>query len=141
MESTKTFLQSTYPRIDYRRMCREAFQDNAHERDMVVHNGRDEHGFPHFKKVHKICPCMVSIGSNPRIFFGIVGLDMVTGEAMWYNYNDCVSMEDFGVLDRLIASRYPWMLTVDPSCAVEAKRKARLLLSPESSEPRYTKET
>ena len=62
-------------------------------------------------------------------FWGIVGLDPETGESQWYNYNDCVSLEDWAVLDRLLAKRFGWMEKMDPGLVYETKVLAKAQLA------------
>ncbi|MFQ9020271.1 MAG: hypothetical protein ACLR6J_00230 [Parabacteroides merdae] len=44
-------------------------------------------------------------------------MDPKTGETQWYNYNDCVSLENWAVLDRLLKTRFGWMELTDPALA------------------------
>lgn len=59
---------------------------------------------------------------------GIVGLDPETGESQWYNYNDCVSLENWAVLGRLLDTRFGWMELLDPGLVYEIKIKAKAQL-------------
>ena len=49
------------------------------------------------------------------------GLDPKTGETQWYNYNDCVSLENWAVLDRLLKTRFGWMELTDPALVIEPR--------------------
>ena len=72
--------------------------------------------------------CKVVIGQQGKEFWGITGLDTKTGETQWYNYNDCVSLENWAVLDRLLKTRFGWMELTDPALVIETKMLAKAQL-------------
>ena len=69
------------------------------------------------------------IGAAVKEFWGFIGLDPETGENLWYNYNDCVSLENWAVLDRLLANRFGWMELTDPSLVIKTKLLAKTQLA------------
>ena len=48
-----------------------------------------------------------------REYWGLVAHDPKTDEVEWFNYNNCVSLEDFDVLRRLLDARFGWMRQIN----------------------------
>ena len=99
----------TKERIDYKALCQVPFDmDSEYEVNfkMLVYTGKKEEERPVFRVVIAKGECKVRIGAAGKEFWGIIGLDPETGENQWYNYNDCVSLENWAVLDRLLANRF-----------------------------------
>ena len=96
---------------------------------MLVYTGEKDEERPVFKVVYATDCCKVRIGTPGKVFWGIVGLDPETGESQWYNYNDCVSLEDWVVLDRLLEKRFGWMNMLDPGLVYETKIQAKTQLA------------
>lgn len=96
---------------------------------MLVYTGEKDEERPVFKVVYATDCCKVRIGNPGKVFWGIVGLDPETGESQWYNYNDCVSMEGWAVLDRLLKARFGWMELLDPGLVYETKIRAKAQLA------------
>ena len=94
-----------------------------------VYTGRKVDERPVFRVVIAKGECKVCIGAACKEFWGIVGLDPETGESQWYNYNDCVSLEDWAVLDRLLAKRFGWMEKMDLGLVYETKVLAKAQLA------------
>ena len=122
----------TRKRIDYKALCEAPFNmDSEYEVNflMLVYTGRKVDERPVFRVVIAKGECKVCIGAACKEFGGIVGLDPETGESQWYNYNDCVSLEDWAVLDRLLAKRFGWMEKMDPGLVYETKVLAKAQLA------------
>lgn len=115
-------------RIDFRQLCEAPFDmDSEYDVNfrMLVYTGEKREEKPVFRTVIAKGECKVSLGNPAKEFWGIIGFDQKTGENQWYNYNDCVSLDGWGVLDRLLRSRFGWMATVDPAIAEEVKARAK----------------
>lgn len=95
---------------------------------MLVYTGEKEEEKPVFKTVYATDCCKVRIGAAGKEFWGIVGLDPETGESQWYNYNDCVSLEDWKVLERMLKGRFRWMELLDPGLVYETRIRAKAQL-------------
>lgn len=96
---------------------------------MLVYTGRKVEERPVFRVVIAKGECKVRIGVAGKEFWGIIGLDPETGENQWYNYNDCVSLEDWAVLDRLLKREFGWMEMLDPGLVYETKVLAKAQLA------------
>lgn len=97
---------------DYKQLCYAPFVKGNTHFPILVHTGRhDDECRPLFKTVLAEAPVKVNAGG--KILWGISCYDAVSGESMWYGYNDCVSLEGFDVLRRMLDSRYAWMKQVD----------------------------
>ena len=95
---------------------------------MLVYTGKKEEERPVFRRVIALTDCKVRIGTAGKEYWGIVGMDEITGESQWYNYNDCVSLENWAVLDRLLKKRFGWMEIMDPGLVYETKILAKSML-------------
>lgn len=121
----------TRKRIDYKALCEAPFNmDSEYEANfrMLVYTGRKEEERPVFRVVIAKGECKVRIGAAGKEFWGIIGLDLETGENQWYNYNDCVSMEDWAVLERLLKREFGWMEMLDPGLVYETRVLAKAQL-------------
>ena len=96
---------------------------------MLVYTGRKAEERPVFRVVVAKGECKVCIGAPCNEFWGIIGLDPETGESQWYNYNDCVSLEGWAVLDRFLEKRFGWMEKMDPGLVYETKVLAKAQLA------------
>lgn len=100
---------------DYREMCYKPFNEGEKRGlyfpVLVYTETRDEDERPIFRVVLAESPLKVEM--NGVEYWGISGYDPETGESQWYNYNDCVSFEDWDVLRRLLRKRFAWMKLVD----------------------------
>ncbi|MGM9759696.1 MAG: hypothetical protein ACI30I_06220 [Parabacteroides sp.] len=120
-------------KLNYKELSKHPFEmDNiqtggAEFRMLVFTGERDDEQRPVFKNVLATDACKVVI--NNKEYWGILGMDLQTAETQWYNYNDCVSLENWAVLDRLLSTRFAWMQVTDPSIVCEVKRQARLAMS------------
>ncbi len=119
------------PKRDYKALSEAPFNmDSSYDVNfrMLVYTGQKEEERPVFRVVLAKGECKVRIGVAGKEFWGIVGLDPATGENQWYNYNDCVSLENWAVLDRLLEKRFGWMGRISPALVEEIKAEARKLL-------------
>ena len=119
MEKTK--------RIDYKALCEAPFNmGSAYEVNfrILVYTGRKAEERPVFRVVIAKGECKAG-----KEFWGIIGLDPETGENQWYNYNDCVSLEDWAVLDRLLKREFGWMEMLDPGLVYETRVLAKAQLA------------
>lgn len=111
-------------RMNYKELCEAPFEmDSPYGVNfkMLVYTGEKDEERPVFKVVYATDCCKVRIGTPGKMFWGIIGLDPETGESQWYNYNDCVSLEDWVVLDRLLEKRFGWMELNNPGLAYDVK--------------------
>ena len=109
----------TKERIDYKALCQAPFDmDSEYEVNfkMLVYTGKKEEERPVFRVVIAKGECKVRIGAAGKEFWGIIGLDPETGENQWYNYNDCVSLEN-------------WAVLADPSLVIKTKLLAKTQLA------------
>ena len=124
-------METSRLKIDYKALCEAPFNmDSPYEANfkMLVYTGRKRDQHPVFRVVIAKGECKVCIGTPGREFWGIVGMDPTTGENRWYNYNDCVSLENWAVLDRFLAKRFGWMEILDPGLVYETKILAKAQL-------------
>ncbi|RHJ81199.1 hypothetical protein [Parabacteroides sp. AM08-6] len=118
-------------KMNYKELCEAPFEmDSSYDISfkMLVYTGDKEEERPVFRVVYATDCCKVRIGTAGKLFWGIVGLDPKTGESQWYNYNDCVSLENWEVLDRLLKNRFGWMELADPALILETKVLAKAQL-------------
>lgn len=121
----------TTNKINYRAMAEAPFDmDSKYESNfkMLVYTGQKEEERPVFRVVIAKGECKVMIGSPAKELWGIIGLDPRTGENQWYNYNDCVSLEEWAVLDRFLEKRFGWMRLTDPAIEKEVRIMAKAQL-------------
>ncbi len=116
-------------KMNYKELCERVFDAGELVTEMLVYTGRREDERPVFKVVTATEPARVKIGGAGKVFWGIVGYDPQTEESEWYNYNDCVSLEDWAVLDRLLKSRFGWMELLDPGLVYETRVRAKIQLA------------
>lgn len=119
-------------KMNYKELCEAPFEMDSQygvNFRMLVYTGEKDEELPVFKVVYATDCCKVRIGTPGKVFWGIVGLDPETGESQWYNYNDCVSMEGWAVLDRLLKARFGWMELLDPGLVYETKIRAKAQLA------------
>ena len=118
-------------RIDYKALCEALFEMDAPYEDnfpLSVPVATFLQVLRLFRVVIAKGACKVVIGQQGKEFWGITGLDTKTGETQWYNYNDCVSLENWAVLDRLLKTRFGWMELTDPALVIETKMLAKAQL-------------
>lgn len=121
-------------RIDFKALCEAPFEmGSPYEVNfpMLVYTGQKEEERPVFRTVRAKGACKVMLGTPAKEFWGIIGLDEETGEQQWYNYNDCVSLDGWAVLDKMLQIRFGWMALVDPAIATEVKVLAKAQLREE----------
>lgn len=119
-------------KLKFKELCEAPFEmDSSYgiNLKMLVYTGKKEEERPVFKTVYATDCCKVRIGAAGKLYWGIVGLDPETGESEWYNYNDCVSLEGWAVLDRLLKQRFGWMEMLDPGLVYETKALAKAQLA------------
>lgn len=121
-------METRKERIDYKALSEAPFEMDSEYEDnfrMLVYTGRKDDERPVFRVVIAKGECKVCIGAAGKEFWGIIGMDPETGENQWYNYNDCVSLENWAVLDRLLTKRFGWMALTDPALVIETKLMAK----------------
>ena len=79
---------------------------------MVYTGEKDEREHPVFQTLLAEAPLKVK-QLNGKTYWGISCLDTQTGESEWFDYRDCVSLEDWDVLRRLLYSRFGWMRQIN----------------------------
>ena len=122
----------TRKRIDYKALCEAPFDmDSTYEVNfrMLVYTGRKVEERPVFRVVIAKGECKVRIGAAGREVRGIIGLDPETGENQWYNYNDCVSREDWAVLARMLKREFGRIEMLAPGLGYETKVLAKAQLA------------
>ena len=118
-------------RIDYKELSQAPFETikaNELSLKMLVYTGKKEEERPVFRRVIALTDCKVRIGTAGKEYWGIVGMDEITGESQWYNYNVCVCLENWAVLVRLLKKRFGWMEIMDPGLVYETKILAKSML-------------
>lgn len=101
-------------KMNYKKLCESPFEmDSSYGVNfkMLVYTEERKKERPVFKVVYATDCCKMRIGRTAKVFWGIVGFDPKSGESEWYNYNNCVSLENWAVLDRLLKKRFGWMET------------------------------
>lgn len=80
---------------------------------VLVYTGeKDEREHPVFRTLLAEAPLKVK-QLNGKTYWGISCLDTQTGESEWFDYRDCVSLEDWDVLRRLLYSCFGWMRQIN----------------------------
>lgn len=94
---------------NYRRLCESVFMDQDDMTpEIVVYTGMvDANHLPVFRKTIATDCCSVNIGNKE--YWGIVCYESDRNQNRWYNYNDCVSLENWEVLHRMLDNRFEWM--------------------------------
>lgn len=117
--------------IDYKALCERAIEDYESQGEgmkMLVYTRRIKDNMPVFKTVWASLACKNQVGSAGKTYWGIVGFDPVTEEDQWFNYNDCVSLEGWAVLDRRLKDNFGRKGSLDPNMADELRTRARAQL-------------
>ena len=99
-------------KLDYRALCESTFI-SSWTKDMVVYTGDVVNFLPVFKVVHPVLASAFYLGKERKELWGIVAVDTVNHTTEWHNYNDCVSLEDWQVLLRMLDARFGWIKRVD----------------------------
>ena len=113
---------------DYKSLCERTVKEyNGLMQVILVYTDKmDDNQRPVFKTVEVIDCCKVRFMG--REYWGFVAHDPKTDEVEWYNYNNCVSLEDFDLLRRLLDARFGWMRQINglrEETIVLAKAKLR----------------
>ena len=53
------------------------------------------------------------VQKNGKWYWGLTVYDTEKEEFFWVDYNHCVSLEDFAVLERLLDKKFAWMKLID----------------------------
>lgn len=98
---------------DYKSLCERTVKEyNGLMQVILVYTDKiDDNQRPVFKTVEVIDCCKVRFMG--REYWGLVAHDPKTDEVEWFNYNNCVSLEDFDVLRRLLDARFGWMRQIN----------------------------
>ena len=118
-------------KMNYKELCEVPFKIGSLygvNFEILVYTGEKREQLPVFKTVLAIDYCKVRDRVSGKEFCGIIGFDPKTEESQWYNYNDCVSLESWAVLDRMLKSRFGWMELRAPELilAIRTHAKAQL---------------
>lgn len=116
----------------YKELCEAYFDKNDPQEDysiILVYTGEKDEERPVFRVVWAADYAKVRIGSCGKEYWGIVAFDPKVCESQWYNYNDCVSLENWAVLDRLLESRFRWMVLNNPELVYETRICAKAQLA------------
>lgn len=114
---------------DYKALCEAPFEmESGYEVNfkILVYTEEKEEERPVFKVMRAKGECKVR--KQGRWYWGITCLDETTGEIEWVDYNNCVSLEDWAVLDRLLKCKFGWMELLDPGLAYETRVLAKAQL-------------
>ena len=116
-------------KIDYKALC-EAYIDKIDEVEdgcmLLVYTGKKDEELPIFRVVWANDCTKARI--DGKYLWGIVAFDPIDRETQWHNYNDCVNLENWAVLDRLLKKRFGWMEKMDPGLVYEIKLLAKAQL-------------
>lgn len=98
---------------DYRALCFRAFEGKGgiYFPIMVYTGERDERELPKFRVV--LAENVVRMRRDGLDYWGISCQDEETGDSQWYDYRDCVSLENWDVLRRMLTYRFGWMRWVE----------------------------
>ena len=97
---------------DYRHLSEQAINELKGQK-MVVYTGDVVNSLPVFKVVHPVLASAFYLGKERKELWGIVAVDTMNHTTEWHNYNDCVSLEDFNVLYRMLDARFGWMKRIN----------------------------
>ena len=103
-------------RRDYKALCfapfREVEKKGLYFPVLVYTGEKDADERPVFRTLLAEAPLKVK-WPNGKTYWGISCYDANTGESEWFDYRDCVSLEDWDVLCRLLYSQFAWMRQID----------------------------
>ena len=119
---------------DYKKLAKAAAKDLG-ANEMVIYAGEHEaDGCPKFKVVFIDEP--VRVQKNGRWYWGLTVFDFESEDFYWVEYNHCVSLEGFAVLERLLDMQFPWMGQVG-GLRQQTIEQAKALLAAAEDEPYY----
>ena len=78
----------------------------------------------------------VRVQKNGRWYWGLTVFDFESEDFYWVEYNHCVSLEGFAVLERLLDMQFPWMGQVG-GLRQQTIEQAKALLAAAEDEPYY----
>ena len=114
---------------DYKALCEAPFgMESGYEVNfkVLVYTEEKVVECPVFKVMRAKDACKVR--KQGRWYWGITCMDEATGEEEWVDYNNCVSLEDWAVLDRLLKRKFGWMELMDPGLVYETTIRAKAQL-------------
>ena len=80
--------------------------------ECVIYTGeQDAEGRPLFQLV--FIDNATRVQKNGKWYWGVTVYDLEKHEYFWVDYNHCVSLESFAVLERLLDKKFAWMKQVD----------------------------
>ncbi|MGM9798238.1 MAG: hypothetical protein ACI3ZY_11865 [Parabacteroides sp.] len=95
---------------NYEQLAKAAANGIYHE--CVIYTGEQTaDGDPVFQLV--FIDNAVRVQKNGKWYWGLTVYDLEKDEFFWVDYNNCVSLEDFAVLERLLDKKFAWMKLID----------------------------
>ena len=85
---------------------------NGIYKECVIYTGEQTaEGSPVFQRVY--IDNATRVQKNGKWYGGLTVYDLDKDEFFWVDYNHCVSLEGFAVLERLLDKKFAWMKQVD----------------------------
>ena len=96
---------------NYEQLAKKAVKDFV-VNQMVIYTGEQTaEGDPVFQLVY--IDNAARVQKNGKWYWGLTVYDTEKDEFFWVDYNNCVSLEDFAVLERLLDKKFAWMKLID----------------------------
>lgn len=91
---------------DYMKLAKAAA--NGIYKECIIYTGEQTaEGSPVFQRVY--IDNATRVQKNGKWYWGLTVYDLDKDEFFWVDYNHCVSLEDFAVLERLLDKKFAWM--------------------------------
>ncbi|MGM9755532.1 MAG: hypothetical protein ACI3ZW_07450 [Parabacteroides sp.] len=119
---------------NYEQLAKKAVKTYGVETVVVFTGERNKDGLPIFHEA--ILGDAVKVQRNGRWLWGFSVYDPDQDEQMWVDYNHCVSLEGFEVLERLLDAQFPWIRMVS-GLRESVIMGARMMLSAAEETPLY----
>ena len=85
---------------------------NGIYKECVIYTGEQTaEGSPVFQRVY--IDNATRVQKNGKWYWGLTVYDLEKDEFFWVDYNHCVSLEGFAVLERLLDKKFAWMKLFD----------------------------
>lgn len=121
---------------NYEQLAKRAVKTYDVETVLVYIGERSMDGLPIFQGV--ILGDAVKAKQNGRWLWGFTVYDPDRDEQMWVEYNHCVSLEGFGVLERLLDAQFPLLRRMEGLRESVIEDARRLLVAAEDT-PLYVR--
>ena len=121
---------------NYEQLAKKAVKTYGVDTVLVYIGERNEDGLPIFHGA--ILGDAVKVRWNGRWLWGFTVYDPDRDEQMWVDYNHCVSLEGFGVLERLLDAQFPLLRRIE-GLRESVIEDARKLLVAAEDRPLYVR--